>query len=64
VTETAEPEAGAIFTTDGEAVYYVRSANPQAPPTEVVFRNLSEREETVLARVTPELVKQAATPSP
>jgi hypothetical protein len=64
VTETAEPEAGAIFSADGEAVYYVRSASVQAPPTEVVVRNLSQREETVLVRVTPELVKQAATPSP
>jgi len=64
LTETAEPEAGAIFASDGQGLYYVRSTGPQVPPTEVVFRNLSDMQETVLARVTPELVKEAGVPSP
>jgi len=64
VTETAESEAGAIFTSDGQGVYYVHSTSPQSAPTEVVWKSLSGTEVTVLARVTPELVKQAATPSP
>jgi hypothetical protein len=63
VTETPEAEAGAIFTGDGQGLFYVRSTSAPLPPTEVVFRNLSETQETVLARVTPELAKQAATPS-
>jgi dipeptidyl aminopeptidase/acylaminoacyl peptidase len=64
VTETAGPEAGAIFSPDGQALYYVRSTSAELGPTEVVCRNLSDKQETVLARVTPELVKQAAAPSP
>ena len=63
VTETAELEAGAIFSGDGQGLYYVRSTSAELGPTEVVWRSLSEKQETVLARVTPELVKQATTPS-
>ena len=69
VTDTPEAEAGAIFGVDGESVFFVRSVGsptssigPQAPPTQVVRRNLSDGQETVLVVVTPELVKQVSKP--
>ena len=62
VTQTPEAEIGAIFSPDGEAVYFVRSASLQASPTLVVRRNLADGQETVLAAVTAEMVKQAPSP--
>ncbi len=62
VTDTPEVEAGAIFGPDGESIFFVRSVTPQAPPTQVVRRNLEDGRETVLAAVTPELVKQVSNP--
>lgn len=62
VTDTPEVEAGAIFGVDGESIFFVRSVTPQAPPTQVVRRNLGDGRETVLAALTPELVKQVSNP--
>jgi len=63
VTETSEMEAGAIFGADGQSIYFVRAPKPHTPPTQVVLRSLADGQETVIADVTPELVKQAARPS-
>ncbi len=62
VTDTPEAETGAIFSADDESIFFVRSVTPQAPPTQVVWRSLADGRETVLAAVTPELVRGAPSP--
>ncbi len=62
VTDTPEVEAGAVFGADGQSIFFVRSVTPQAPPTQVVWRGLADGQETVLAALTPELVKQVSNP--
>jgi len=58
VTDTPEMESGAVFSPQGDSVFFVRSLTPKVPPTQVVRRNLADGKETVLAVVTPELIRR------
>ncbi len=62
ITDTPEAESGAVFSPEGESIFFARSLTAQVPPTQVVRRDLADGNETVLAVVTPELVTQQSSP--
>jgi len=64
ITDTPEAESGAVFSPDGESIFFARSLTTQVPPTQLVRRDLADGNETVLAVITPELVARQSPAAP